>query len=269
MTDRNEKQPSARRKALKMAVVASAALLGARSGSASPSLRVGPPPHPSPVPRGAQCLLRGSTVLTAEGMSRVEDLVIGDVLPTMFGGLSPIQWIGRYTVKRSNSSTPWPLEARPVRIARSALAPDQPRTDLFVSQAHGLFFDNMLVSAGCLINGTTITLDNPCAAKELEFFHIKLAKHDVIYAEGVAVETLLEVDESADNFAEYFRTYGVPTGGEVPCLPVVSHMRRDGGLKGRIHHATSWVDRRRQVRAVRDRLAWRAMTLSPEPQVST
>jgi hypothetical protein len=36
----------------------------------------------------------------------------------------------------------------------------------------------------------------------LEFFHIKLERHDVIYAEGTPTETLLEVDESAANFAE-------------------------------------------------------------------
>jgi hypothetical protein len=52
--------------------------------------------------------------------------------------------------------------------------------------------------------------------KELESFHIKLENHDVIYAQGAPVETLLNVDESAVNFADYFRVYGVPTSDEVP-----------------------------------------------------
>jgi hypothetical protein len=54
-----------------------------------------------------------------------------------------------------------------------------------------------------LINGTTITRYEAREYDELEFFHIKLESHDVIYAEGVPAETLLNVEESAVNFAEY------------------------------------------------------------------
>jgi Hint domain len=73
------------------------------------------------------------------------------------------------------------------------------------------------VPAGCLINGATISL---CEARELdklEYFNIKLEGHDVIYAEGAAVETIANVDESAVNFAEYFRKYGVPQTDETRC----------------------------------------------------
>ena len=92
----------------------------------------------------------------------------------MFGGVQPIQWIGRYPIKRSNPSKPWPKDARPVRIARSALADNVPQTDLYVTQAHALFVDDVLVSAGCLVNETTITLYEARELNELEFFHIKL-----------------------------------------------------------------------------------------------
>src|SRR5271170_6471829 len=93
------------------------------------------------------CLLRGARVLTAKGECKVEDLAIGDLVPTMFGGVQRIQWIGHYPIKRSNPSKPWPKDARPVLIARSALAANVPRTDLYVTQAHALFVDDVLVSA--------------------------------------------------------------------------------------------------------------------------
>jgi hypothetical protein len=64
----------------------------------------------------------------------------------------------------------------------------------------------------------------------MEFFHIKLESHDVIYAEGAPVDTLLEVDERAVNFAEYFRRYGAPNTEETPCAPLVSF----GGRRWRI-----------------------------------
>jgi len=49
----------------------------------------------------------------------------------------------------------------------------------------------------------------------MEFFHIKLERHDVIYAEGAPIDTLLNVDESTVNFADYFRRYGTPKTEEV------------------------------------------------------
>jgi hypothetical protein len=181
----------------------------------------------------------------------------------MFGGTRPIQWIGRYPVKKSDPSKPWPTGARPVRIARDALASNVPEADLYVTQAHGMFMDGVLVSAEYLVNGTTITLCDASDLSELEFFHIKLESHDVIYAEGAPVETLLNVDESAVNFADYFRMYGVPTGNEAPCLPMLANWR-PAGLKSRARSAMSWNDRRKRIAVIRSQLQERAIALSQE-----
>ena len=208
------------------------------------------------------CFLKGTTIVTAEGESKVEDLAIGDVLPAMFGGTRPIQWIGRYPLKKSDPSKPWVEDARPVRIARSALAPDVPQADLYVTRSHALYIDGLLVPAGCLINGATITLYEARDCDELEFFHIKLESHDVIYAEGAPVETLLDVDERAVNFAEYFRRYGAPNREETPCAPRVSIAGRRGELKSRIRSAMSpWIDRREPIDVIRDQLEERGITL--------
>ena len=37
---------------------------------------------------GANCFLKGTKIQTVEGERKVEDLAIGDLLPTMFGGLA-------------------------------------------------------------------------------------------------------------------------------------------------------------------------------------
>ena len=176
-----------------------------------------------PRSRSGVCFLRGTKIQTVLGDRKVEDLAIGDLLPTMFGGMRPIQWIGRYPFKKSDPSKPWVKEALPVRIARSALAPNVPHADLYVTRAHALFIDGVLVTAENLINDTTITLYEAREYDELEFFHIKLESHDVIYAEGAPVETLANVDENAVNFAEYFRRYGTPKTEEAPCVPIVSY----------------------------------------------
>jgi hypothetical protein len=203
----------------------------------------------------AMCFLKGTKIQTAEGERKVEDLTIGDLLPTMFGGLRPVQWIGRYPIRRSDPTKPWVKDALPVRIARSALAPDVPHSDLYVTRGHSLLIDGVLVPAEVLINGTTITRYEAREYDELEFFHIKLESHDVIYAEGAPAETLLNVEESAVNFAEYLRQYGTAARDEDRCAP---HIHIWGGrieLMSRVRSALSpWIDLRDRADVVRDQL---------------
>ena len=192
-------------------------------------------------------------IRTVEGERKIEDLAIGDLLPTVFGGLRPVQWIGRYPIKKSDPAKPWAKDARPVRIARSALAPNVPHADLCVTAHHSLLIDGVLVPAEMLVNGTTITRHEP-ESDEMEFFHVKLESHDVIYAEGVAAETLVHVNESFVNFADYLRRYGTPVTDEVRCAPVVPVGGREE-LKSRFRSALSpWIDFRNQADAVRDRI---------------
>jgi hypothetical protein len=92
------------------------------------------------------------------------------------------------------------------------------------------------------------------AGARLEFFHIKLESHDVVYAEGAPAETLADVDERAVNFAEYFRRYGTPTTEEARCAPLV-HIGGRRELKSRFRSALSpWIDLRNQADVVRDHL---------------
>ena len=185
----------------------------------------------------------------------MENLAIGDLLPSLFGGLRPIQWIARYPIKKSDPSKPWVKDALPARIARGALGPNVPQADLYVTAGHALLIDGVLVPAEMLINGATIERFEASEYDELEFFHIKFESHDVIYAEGAPVETLLEVDESAVNFAEYHRRYGTPAAPELLCAPHVYFGGRLGQLRSRLRSAISfWVDFREQADVVRDRL---------------
>ncbi len=141
---------------------------------------------------GVECFLKGTTIRTAEGDKKVEDLAVGDLLPTIFGGIQPIQWIGRYRFKKTDPTKAWGKDVVPVRVARSALGPDVPHADLFVTRAHALLIDDVLVPVCNPINGTTITLYDARALDELEFFHIKLNLHDVIYAEGSSLRNSAE-----------------------------------------------------------------------------
>jgi len=207
------------------------------------------------------CFLKGTKILTASGERKVEDLRIGDLLPTMFGGIRPIQWIAQMQCP----AKPWGKAVLPVRIARSALGPNVPHADLYLSQWHSLLIDDVLVPAAYLINGTTITKYAARELDELQYFHIKLESHDVICAEGAPCDTVLnpEVIAGAVNFADYLREYGTPKTDETPCAPFVGY---DGGrseLKALMRSAVSpWIDRRQKLDVIRDRLEERGISLS-------
>ena len=217
---------------------------------------------------GSSCFLKGTNIKTADGERRIEDLAIGDLLPTVFGGLRPVQWIGRYPFRKSDPSKPWVKDAVPVRIARSALAPNVPEKDLLVTSGHALFLNGLLIQVENLINGATIARYEARQYDELEYFNIKLDGHDVIYAEGAPVETMLSVDEAAANFAGYCRLYGAPDPDASRCAPLVTYGGGRGEFKSRIRSAISpWLDRREPIDAIRDRLEERAVALSRQPDL--
>ncbi len=247
--------PRTRRNIVKMGtILASVAVSKVARAQSLPSPRPVPSPH---------CFLKGTKIQTAEGERKIEDLAIGDMLPTVFGGVRPIQWIGRYPFRKSDRSKPWPKDVRPIRVARSALAPEVPHADLYVTAEHALLIDGLLIPVGNLINGTTITRHEAREFDQLEYFNIKVEGHDVIYAEAAPVETLRDVDESAVNFAEYFRMYGSAKTQESRCAPWVSYGGARGEAKSRFRSAISpWLDRREPIDVIRDRLEERGINLA-------
>jgi hypothetical protein len=189
-------------------------------------------------------------------------LSLGDLLPTVFGGIFPIQWIGRYSLKKSYPTKAWVKKVLPVRVARSALDLDVPRADLYVTREHALLIDGVLVTAGSLINGTTITVYNPRELDELEFFHIKLERHNAIYAEGAPCETMINVEASAVNFADYPRNHGHPTTQEARCAPLLSCTGGRREIRSRFRSAMSpWIDRRQKLDIIRDELEERGLAV--------
>ena len=150
----------------------------------------------------------------------------------------------------------------PVRVARSALGFDVPRADFYVTRAHSLLINGVLVTAGSLINGTTITVYDPHELDELEFFHIKLERHNAIYAEGAPCGTMINVAESAVNFAEYLRHDGHPTIQEAPCAPLLSCTGGRREIRSRFRSAMSpWIDRRQKIDIIRDELEERGIAV--------
>jgi hypothetical protein len=203
------------------------------------------------------CFLKGTKIQTAEGERRIEDLAVGDLLPTVFGGVRPIQWIVSFRRNRTDAGKPWGNHARPIRIMKSALGPNIPHADLFVTAGHALLLDGVLVTAGSLINGTTIA---PYAAEEyneLEFFQIKLETHDAIFAEGAPCETLFRMDEAAVDYPQYANKYGPAKTQDTYCAPIFGN-GASSEISWRLHSAMSGWLGPHKVDIIRERLEERA-----------
>jgi hypothetical protein len=168
----------------------------------------------------ASCFLAGTRISTHRGEIAVEDLAIGDLILTPDGDARPIRWIGR------RAYPAWALARnpalRPVRITRSALAASVPERDLLLSPSHALAFatahGRVLINAGMLVNGITITQDE--AARDIHYFHVELDDHDILFAEGAPAETFLDADCRGlfANAAEFAALYPGADGAAVACL---------------------------------------------------
>jgi hypothetical protein len=200
--------------------------------------------------------------LTAKGELRVEDLSIGDLVVTERGVSLPVKWIGRRHFTKAAEAS-WPKDFMPVRISRFALDDRSPHADLYLSPAHALFVDGVLIPVMHLINGKSIVQAMPEGMREIEYFHILLDTHEVIFAEGAAVETLLVTHqlEQFENFIEHERLYGAENrGAMVPYAPIVAYNGRRSELTALLRRAASpIIDMRDPIQIAFDRAAVRAL----------
>ena len=215
---------------------------------------------PAPV-----CFLKGTRIWTPRGESRVEDLRINDLVVTSSGEAKPIRWVWGRRFERQCGQK-WDEEIAPIRVAQSALGPNTPHRDLFLSRYHCLYLDGVLIPVVDLLNNSTITRCSAEDLQEIEYFHIKLERHSVIYADGAACETLQAVTAvNSENveFEEYRRLYGEPSLPDEPAAPMLGYNGGRARLRGRIRSAVSNViDVRSKLEIVRDDLKKRAATLS-------
>jgi len=217
-----------------------------------------PKGHPKGGGGGAHCFLRGMKILTLKGERSIEDLRIGDLVSTISGEPKRIKWIGRMRVDRQVLQD---VARAPVKIARGAFNGVLPHSDLYVSYRHCLFINGLLMPAGDLINGTTITRAEPTTSDCIEYLHIELERHDVIFANGAPAETFLGDASRADfdNFDEYVALYGDTLTVQTSYAPIVARNNIRQTLTSHWRGALAPLyDRRQPLEIIQDELARQA-----------
>jgi len=155
-------------------------------------------PAPTPV-----CFVKGTLILTPRGTVPIEELDVGDGVLTVDGGAQTIRWIG-------SSALPGRGRFAPVRIAKGALGNAR---DLWVSQEHRMLIEDwkcellfgepqVLVAAKSLIGRAGIEI---VETQSVEYFHILFDRHEIIFAEGIASESLFPGPVGLNSLSELSR----------------------------------------------------------------
>ncbi len=152
------------------------------------------------------CFCAGTLIETDRGPVAIEEMAIGDKVVTSDGRTEPVQWIGTRAVAPRFMD---PLKVMPIRIKAGALGEGVPARDLLLSPDHAVLVDGILAQAGALVNGASIVREET-APESFTYYHIELADHSLILAEGAAAETFVDnVDRMGfDNWAEHEALFG-------------------------------------------------------------
>jgi len=166
------------------------------------------------------CFCAGTRIATSSGETAVEDLKIGDLVRTLHAGLQHIKWIGTRTYTAPFANHPSIL---PIRIRAGALGPGIPSRDLYVSPGHAIFAGGVLIHAGRLVNGASIT--QLTAVETVQYFHIELESHDILFAESCPAETFMGETFRGQfhNAKDFAARYPGARAPENMCLPRLDH----------------------------------------------
>ena len=133
---------------------------------------------------GVICFCTGARIATPSGEVPVERLAVGDMALTARGATRPIVWIGvghALAVRGERGAT------TPVIVRKGALADNVPHRDLRVTKGHSFLLDGVLIPVEYLVNHRSIMWDD--RAQQVTIYHIELAAHDVLLANGAPAES--------------------------------------------------------------------------------
>lgn len=161
---------------------------------------------------GVICFTPGTRISTPDGPKLVEHLCEGDRVQTRDNGAEEILWIGS---RRMTGARLFVMpRLRPVRISAGALGIERPDQELLVSPEHRMLIrgpatqalfntPEVLVAAGELVNGSTITVD--MQVREVTYVHLLLSNHQVIWANGVETESFHPANAALSSLSEMDR----------------------------------------------------------------
>lgn len=144
------------------------------------------------------CFTPGTLIDTPDGPRPVEILRPGDLVLTRDSGAQPLRWVGQAQLSAAD------LRARPqflpIRILVGALGDGLPKRPLVLSPQHRLLFSGwraelLFAEAEVLVPAVSLLGDNArretATGAGVHYLHLLFDRHEIIFAEGAPVESLL------------------------------------------------------------------------------
>jgi hypothetical protein len=137
---------------------------------------------------GVICFARGTLIATQRGAVPIQDIRAGDKVQTMDNGYQPVRWIGSRTVCAQG-------DLAPIHIRQGVFGAT---ADLLLSPNHRIWFrhpraelllgeEEILIAAKHLLDGRFVTRQE---GTTVEYFHMLFDNHQIVFAEGLASESL-------------------------------------------------------------------------------
>jgi hypothetical protein len=133
------------------------------------------------------CFTSATLIETPQGVRKVGDLAVGDLVCTLLHGPQPVRWVGRRSVPGMGAMAP-------VRICKGTLGATRdllisPNHRMLISGAHAQLYmasDTVLVAAKHLVNGRTVKR-SPTGF--VTYVHIMFDDHEIVQTQGCDSES--------------------------------------------------------------------------------
>ncbi|WP_282091431.1 Hint domain-containing protein [Epibacterium ulvae] len=150
------------------------------------------------------CFTPGTLIKTHRGAIPVEQIKLGDYVQTSDNGFQEILWIGSRHL--DNQILTNNMNFRPIHIATGALGNDQP---MQVSPQHRFLInsisDDFLIRAKDLPHVLGGQARIAHGKREVIYIHLLTQQHEIIFADGVATETLYPGTQALAGFSKQQR----------------------------------------------------------------
>lgn len=142
------------------------------------------------------CFTPGTRLKTEKGELPIEEIGPGDRVLTRDDGPQEVLWSGN---RRMSGARLFAMpDQRPIRMRAGALGIDRPDAELVVSPEHRILVTGraaqdlwgepeVLVRAADLVSDHYVTVDH--SLRETHYVHLMLDRHQVVWANGLEVET--------------------------------------------------------------------------------
>ena len=156
-------------------------------------------------------------------------------------------WVGRRHVDCARH--PAPHKVLPILVSAHAFGRGVPHSDLYLSPDHAVYVDDVLIPIHHLVNDRTI---RQVTVDHVTYFHIELAEHDILLAEGLTAESYLENGDrqSFDNGGGVVRLhpeFGARRWETAGCAPLVITGLTLRAVKDRLDRQANGKRRRRSA----------------------